>query len=140
MLCAFSFASCSSDDEVGSTSDLVGCWLLYSEQGWEKEDGVKTDEWNDTDLNNFRLFFYEDGSGKSDELYRNKWSYEKYFYWSLKGSKLTLIDNDADNDEESCVVKTLNKTTLIIEYTEKDKEDGVTYEEYNREVYKRISD
>lgn len=142
MLCVFSFVSCS-DDEVGSKSDLVGGWLLYSERGWEKENGVLTDEWNDTDMNDIRIYFYEDGTCIQEEYYNKKWySVDGTFNWSLNGSKLRIrgVDEDGDVEDETGIVKTLNKTTFEVEHTDKYKEDGITYEEYNRQVYKRISE
>jgi hypothetical protein len=143
MLSVLSFTSCSSDDEVGSTSDLIGGWLLYSEQGWEKENGVKTDEWNNTDLNDIRIYFYEDGTCTQEEYYNKRWyKVDGTYSWSLNGSKLRIrgIDDDGDEEDEIGIVKTLNNTTFEVEHTDKYKEDGITYEEYNRQVYKKISD
>lgn len=139
ILCALSFTSCSSDDdEVGSTADLIGGWQLYTEQGWEKENGVKTDEWNETDITDIRAYFYEDGTCVQEEYYNKRWNIVGSFLWSLKGNKLTITDEDGE--QEIGIVKTLNETTLELEHTDKYKEDGITYEDYDWQVYKRISD
>jgi hypothetical protein len=140
VLCVLSFTACSSDDEGGNISetDLVGCWLLYSEYGWSKENGVLVDEYNNEDLNNIRVTYYEDGTGKEEYYGGRYWYSPDYFTWSLKGKKLTEVYDDGETVVIN--IKTLNKTTLAFEMAEKYVDDGVKCEDYEVETYKKISD
>lgn len=139
---ALTFTSCS-DDEVGSANTLVGGgWQSYSEEGWEKEDGVKVDEWkyfSEEEEEYEILYFFEDGTYKLRYNDYGRW-YEEYGTWSVQGKRLILLENGETEDEGETIIKTLNSTTLVVEHTDKYEEDGVSYEEFNRLTYHRVSD
>jgi hypothetical protein len=139
---AFTFASCS-DDEVGSSDTLVGYWQLYSEVGWEKEDGEKVDEWDDVvyDEDDFEyVYFYEDGTGKSGYYYNGRRYEEESFTWSIKGKQLIGYDEEDEGHDDKVTIKTLTRTTLVVELNCRYEDDGIVYEEHNVQTYHRASE
>jgi hypothetical protein len=139
LLLTLMFTSCSDDDGVGSGENLVGTWEIIHDEGWERVDGVTNSEWDDYD-NYLRLLFEEDKTFVMQEYYGNRWHKELYGTWSLKSGKLKLYSEDSEDEPEVYTVKTLNATTLIIEMSDKYKEDGETWEEFNRLTFTRISE
>ena len=138
---AFTFVACSGDDDV-SSSNLIGTWELEWESGWYKEDGKIVEEW-DEEAGDIRVHFYDDGTWDQEEYYGKKWYNDGGGIWKLKGSKLTLYDDDFEDgwdEAESANIVTLNNTTLILEHADKEVDDGVTCIEYNKQTYRRISE
>jgi hypothetical protein len=135
---ALTFTSCSDDDGVGSSEDLIGKWELYYEEGWEKVDGKIQSEWSDYD-NYLRIIFYENKEFLIQE-YSTRWYDDLEGTWSLKSGKLKLVDSDYDDEYETYTVKTLDDTTLILELHETFREDGENWEEYESMSFHRISE
>jgi uncharacterized protein (TIGR03066 family) len=108
VLLIFSIYSCGNDDEdsVGSRAQLVGIWNGVSgiEQEWKDGDLIHDDK-EDYDAT---VEFKEDGTfierdrdgGNSSDNVTGKWSYS--------GNKLTLTD---DEGEEDTIVYTVTKLT-----------------------------
>jgi hypothetical protein len=132
MLLALGFISCSSDDDEELNNDLVGCWLLIGDEGWEKEDGEIVDEWDEPDSDNIYIYFYENGTGAQRE-----YGYDWQFTWSVNSNKLTIT---AYGTTGTGTIKTLNSTTLVVESQEKYTTDGVAYESYSKETYRRVEE
>lgn len=142
LTCGF-VTSCSDDDDgPGSKSDLIGLWELTHYIDWEKVDGQIIDQ-TDEDDNTLRYRFMEDGTVIEYEYdsYRGSWDhYVSHGVYQYKDGKLSIAWNDDPDDFESAKVTTLNSTTLVFEGSEKEREDGHTYEYYTKQTYRKISD
>lgn len=133
-----SFTACGDDDDDANfeTSDLVGVWDLVAYQGWEKENGVIEDQWNDTELSEeSRLEFQSDGTFIEYEYY-GTWTEVNRGKWSLSGNKIVV--KFAYDEIGYSVIKSLTANTLVTEYYDVDREDGDTYEEYELCTYNRV--
>lgn len=136
-LFAAGFASCSDDDGPGSFEDLIGTWELVSSEGWEKEDGEIVGEWNDNSADE-RIEFHEDGVFI---LYYKSGSWRKDYEgtFQYKGGKLYMYDDEGDLVSDNPIkVVTLTETTLVLEDSYKEREDGVLYEGYDKSTYRSL--
>lgn len=78
VMASITLASCSDDDDgPGSKADLVGSWESVHEEGWEKEDGEITDEWDDYGKS-LRWNFYADGTCAIQEWTGSRWGSVEY--------------------------------------------------------------
>lgn len=132
LLSATVFTSCS-DDEEGSTKDLIGKWQSVSEEGWEKENGKIYDEWSyDYDRcvyeftadGDFLIYFYSGG----------RWVLDQEGEYKYKNGK---IIGYFDGETESAEVKTLTSNTLVLAKRETEKYEGDTYEYYDELTFKK---
>lgn len=131
------FSSCSDDDAPGSSADLVGTWQSVSYIDWYKENGKIIDQSEDED-EDYRIRFNEDGTAEHNEKYNGKWYDPEYIgTWKYKGGKIYFY---YDDEGEYITVKELTSSQMVWEYYDKYTEKGVTYEEYYREVFRKISD
>ena len=137
LVCAFVFTSCSDDDNVGSASDLVGTWQSVQEIYWEKIDGVMDPdydtEWHEsTDV---KLEFTADGKLSKYEYYNNKWELEFTVDYTYSGGKI-LAAVPGGGTMPIAKVLVLNSTTLELEETGYEEEEGVEY--YGRVQFRRL--
>lgn len=135
VLLIFSIYSCGNDDEdsVGSRAQLVGIWNGVSgiEQEWKDGDLIHDDK-EDYDAT---VEFKEDGTfierdidgGNSSDNVTGKWSYS--------GNKLTLTDDEGEEDTIVYTVTKLTKNELVMELREKEKTDGIVWEYYAQFSY-----
>lgn len=131
------FIGCSDDDEPGSSAELVGTWKLVNGYYVEKENGKITHEDNDDGTDNERFVFKTDGIFES---YLNGHLSDDGS-WTYKGGTIYVtFDDEGDVYTESLKVLELTATTLTVEYAEKEKEAGTTYEYYSKETYRRVQD
>lgn len=121
------FSSCSDDDEasIGSESDLIGTWQCTYGEITATVDGETESYSDEFDM---KIKFNENGTAILDN---------KTYSWSYKGNKLTL-NYDGDG-QETFTVTTLTNTKLVMEMHLKTKEDGVTYELYEKLTFIKIS-
>lgn len=129
MLLPISLVSCSDDDEegVGSASELVGTWECTYDYYYEKMNGKILYEEENDDIGH-RIKFNADGTCYSDGELAN---------WSYKDGAIHIKSSEG---VEYYPVKNLTSTELTIEAYEKFKEDGDTYEYYQKMIYKKNSD
>lgn len=145
-VCAMTFTSCSDDDDdnnISNTENLYGIWDTTHAEGWEKEDGEITDKWNE-DINSSN---YDEDSERieftENKMYMydwtgSKWQKDSYAYlYTLKGNSI-YISNYDDGETPNITIKSLSKNELILEVQIKEKEDGVTYEFYNKLTYTKV--
>lgn len=137
------FSGCSDDDEEGtsgSSSELVGTWeIVHYKYQW-KENGKVVDE-DERDDSNTRLSFHENGTCEGAEYYNGKWNWGDKGTWKYKGGKLEITyEEEGDTYKESAIVKTLTASKLVVEFTDKFSEDGIDYEDYSLQEYKKIAD
>jgi hypothetical protein len=153
LLLAFSLASCSNDDDddnnLGTTkaesmTSIIGYWEEYSYSGWEKEDGVKVDEWDELSDEGygFRFYFFEDGTGQDKEYASNTWGTSN-FTWALSGNKVLIsFGEDESFKERTYTIKSLTSTTLVLEFsnkqTLKSTNGYVEWEIYEKQTFHRI--
>ncbi len=124
---ALGFSGCSDDDEPEISAELVGTWELTYGFYREKENGEVVEEYEYDD--DHLIVFNADGTCYSDG---------ETVHWSLKGGKLYMkYVEDGESYTESFPIK-ISSTEFIIEYTEKWKEDGDTYEYYEKMIYKKM--
>lgn len=134
------FSGCSDDDGPGSSTDLIGTWQSVSISGWDKEDGEIVDEWDEED-SDIKIVFNEDGTYEHYERWSNSWHGGYVGTWKYKGGKIYVYDEeDEEWDDEISTVKSLSSSQLVLDYYEKYTEDGVRYEYYVSEIYRKISD
>lgn len=131
------FIGCSDDDEPGSSAELVGTWKLVNGYYVEKKNGEIIDEGNDDGADDERFVF------KANGIFENY--AEGYLSdngsWTYKGGTIYVtFDDEGDVYTESLKVLELTTTTLTVEYSEKEKVDGTTYEYYSKETYRRVQD
>lgn len=133
---ALGFSGCSDDDEgVGSSGDLVGTWVWVSSHGWIKEDGKIIEEWEDNEGDEWMYhIFYEDGTLEYVDV-SDDWEVCETGTWEYKGGKIYLV---ANGEDIIVPVLSLSSTEMIVGIHETEKEDGVTYEYYEAEVWKKI--
>lgn len=136
-----SFSACSNDEEenVGSTSDLIGTWEIVSYTYQWKEDGKVVEEGIDNE-NDERITFYEDGTFEGAEYYDGKWNRSEQGTWSYKNGRITVWGTYEGGSSESVTVKELTSSKLVVEYIDKYTEDGISYEDYGLTEYRKISD
>lgn len=128
MLLPISFVSCSDDDEdAGSASELVGTWECTYDYYYEKMNGEILYEEENDDIGH-RITFNADGTCDSDGESAN---------WSYKDGAIHIKSSEG---VEYYPVKNLTSTEFTLEAYEKFKEDGDTYEYYQKMIYKKISD
>ena len=140
MLMPISLTSCS-DDNIGSSNDLIGTWESVSLSGWYKENKEIVEQWEDEPDDDFKIVFNEDGTFESYERYYGQWHGGLEGTWTYKGGKIYMRDYEYD-EEEVVTVKKLTSSQLVTEYHHKhmDTEEGIVYEEYQSTVYRKISD
>ncbi len=128
---ALGFSGCSSDDdEPGSSSVLVGTWECTYSYWCVKQNGVIVYEEENDDVGH-RVTFNADGTFYEDG---------EMCEWSYKGGRLTLTYVDGgETYTDSCPITNLTSTKFTIEMTETEREDGDTYEYYDKLIYKKVS-
>jgi hypothetical protein len=135
----FSFVSCSDDDDKGSgsASDLIGAWERVSQIHQYKENGEIVSE--DTEYNDgWRIKFNKDGT--YEEWKDEQWDGGGYI-WEYKNGKITINSPSFDVIEcEVYEVKELTSSKLVYESVEKYTEEGIDYESYYRDEYRKISE
>lgn len=152
LLCAvvMGFSSCSDDDESDfSSSALVGTWEGVTVDWCYKQNGVVVDEEDEgegEDISDERWKFNADGTALQGYKYSGADSWEwddEPCQWKLEGNKLIIMDDPAggiDDWEESATIKELSANRLVVELHDKYTDDGVVYEDYERQVYRRVND
>jgi hypothetical protein len=137
-----SLTSCDKDDDgggIGNESDLVGTWLLRNIDGYEISDGEKETfhETYNEDPNRIEELVYvynEDHSGYRYAVYSYR-TESTEFTWQIKNGMLYIYYSANDDFETLGKIKKLSSNTLVLERTEKDKEDR--YELYETITYKK---
>ena len=125
----FSFSSCSDDDDIGNTSELLGLWEPIHAEGYSIYDGEK-DTWNkDVDAasshGEYNRLEFLNGGIYNSYAYYNGWEVEiENGTYQLKGNKL-----HATHEEGTFVntVISLTSTRMILE--SKENWDGEEYYE-----------
>ncbi|MCD7972489.1 MAG: hypothetical protein LUG18_07450 [Candidatus Azobacteroides sp.] len=144
LLMSLLFVACRDDDDDISRKDLIGEWQCIHSKGYWKEDGVIEEEWdtnqpprnsyeNDYNMVGSSCIIYADGTYRFVLApYSSSWVGE----WKVSGNTLILLDDDGDVDEIYTVVS-VNRNTLILDYSYREKDDGIWYEEYGRHTFSR---
>ena len=130
-----------SEDEKNETEDisfLIGTWQHVSNSGWIKQGGY-VDEWNNSSgEEGSRIIFNEDGTCKFYMYEDGAFVEDAFGTWEYKSGKICVWDSDA---ESVWTVKDLSASTLTMEMHEKETEnDVVTYEFYEIDTYRKITD
>ncbi len=132
------FSSCQKDDDE-SDSSIVGTWNLTHIKGYDKLDGVVTDQYDfDVDeINEYGTYeFHKDGTMYVETSGETAW-HANYTY---KNNKLTIIGDEDDEDsgpDETLTCRISGDTmTLIME--EEFSERGHKYETYSEATLKRV--
>lgn len=136
--------SCSKDDEYSEgdyKKGIVGEWEYISKSGWEKKNGVISDEFTDR-VNDevYWVYTYKEDGTRLEEVYSRSESskLESYEYkWSLLGD--TIVVKYADGKFMDAIEKILsiNSTEMktLINFSEKNY--NTVYEYYEVNTYKR---
>lgn len=137
------FSSCSDDDDTYNSDYLVGEWVCVRSKGYIKVDGETVNSWDTTtppiyNYDDYNLvgsyyIFDEDRYFESRSYFGSIWIGE----WKLKGDKIYLIDSDFNDTEGIATITTLDETTLVIESSYKEKEDGIVYEGQIKHSFRR---
>ena len=136
----FSVVSCSNDDEegIGSEANLIGTWERVSQIHQYKENGKVVHE--DTEYNDgFAIRFNKDGTYQECNNIHDGTDYwdNGSTTWNYKNGIITF---NLGYDKESCTVKELTNSKLVYETIDKDTEEGIDYESYYRDEYRKISE
>ena len=136
--------SCSKDDEY-SESDykkgIIGKWEQFSCSGWEKTNGVLSDEFTDRVYDkNYWVYTYKEDGTRLEEVYSrldSSISQTKEYRWSILGD--TIVVKYADGKFMDAIEKILsiNSTEMktLINFSEKNH--NTVYEYYEVYTYKR---
>lgn len=136
--------SCSKDDEyseVDFKKGIVGEWEQVSKSGWEKKNGVISDEFTDRIYDeDYWVYTYKEDGTLLEEVYSRSESskLESYEYrWSLLGD--TIVVKYADGKFMDAIEKILsiNSTEMktLVNFSEKNY--NTVYEYYEVNTYKR---
>ena len=141
VLLSFAVSSCGDDDEeIGSRADLIGMWEITHVKGGGIVEGEKVYE--DTDMNNMRYEFKEDGTLIMYEKRGSSWRIEDQLQFEYKsGGQLYLRESDGtpyedDFERYSMKVIKLTGSTLILQEDFKEDSDNEIKADY---TFKRIS-
>lgn len=122
-------ASCTAEDDVGDENTLFGSWLLVHEEGWSSYDGDHRN-WggNPHDYGiEVTYTFREDYSGT--ETYKDAERDEAYrFVWNILEENGTLEVLYQTFYSESLEIKTLNDRKLVLQISENEFYNILTYE------------
>lgn len=132
VLLSFAVSSCGDDDEeIGSRADLIGMWELTHVKGGGIVEGEKVNE--DTDMNNMRFEFKEDGTLIWYEKRGSSWRIDEQLQFEYKSDgQLYLRESDGtpyedDFEKYSMKVIKLTESTLILqEYFKEDSDNEIT--------------
>lgn len=136
---AISLSSCSDNqDNAGSSKYIVGTWICVSNEGWVKENGKIIEQWNEKEDEDDSLYlvFHSDGTleyiDPSDD-----YEVVETGTWKYKNGK---IFGSSNGDDYVVDVISVNETYLVVGNHETFVEDGITYEYYEAEHYRKIAD
>ncbi len=122
------FASCSSDDDEGTQSNLlIGEWEQVRSSGWYLEDGGK-ESWNET-TSGLYVVFDEDHKFR---FYEEDYDYVESGTWSISGNKLTLVH---DGERVEGTIKELTSSKLVV--FSSFRENGTVVEEMTS-TYRKV--
>jgi hypothetical protein len=127
MLVACMFGSCSDDDDdLGSSSDLVGTWVVVLEEGYMIEDGEKETFKEQYDVSDpeYMVTFEADGTFFNDEGGEGTWEY----------SNGTLTIQYENGDDFKIKVIKLTSSEMVTEVRVKDGGD----EYYEKTTFRKI--
>lgn len=130
---------------------MVGTWEGVTADWCYKQNGVVVDEEDEgegEDISDERWIFNADGTALSGHKYSgtDSWEWNSVLCrWKLEGNKLIIMDDpasdsDIDDWEASATIKELSANRLVLEIHDKYTDDGVVYEDYERQVYRRVND
>jgi len=134
MLVACFFVSCSDDDDdLGSSSDLIGTWVMVSYEGYEIDEGKKETYKGTYDISDQEnmITFEKDGTYFSEEDDDGSWKYSNGI--------LTITWHDYDyGDDEIIKVKVIKLTSseMVIEEHHKDRDEE--YEYYSKMTFRKL--
>lgn len=132
--CCAGFTSCGDDDDDDvNVSDIVGKWNIIGYEAWEEEGDYKweTNSVNDSEISS--LEFYD--GGIFEMRYRYGGDNGKYV---IRGNQLTMELDYPDDDEYDRVTVTISQltsTTLVIENSYSEVEDGERYTGYEKYTF-----
>ncbi|MDE7096227.1 MAG: lipocalin family protein [Muribaculaceae bacterium] len=143
---ACAMTACNDDDDEddlgggsGSKGGIVGEWLLTRAQGWEKENGKIVDEWDENFDSIYEYTVYKFRSNGTVEVYLENHLEDRAKY-TLKGNKLAITYvEDGEQYTETCDCK-ISGDNMKITTSEKEIENGVTYEYYEELYFERLED
>lgn len=108
-------------------------WEAVSESGWEKQDGVITNEFYDDLSGSIRITFNKNGTyvltylgDGMDDSNEGEWSYSK---------GILILDYDED---DPWPIKELTRSKLVVEGYTSSSSNGVLYESYHLIEYRKI--
>lgn len=138
LMASFCFTSCSDDDEnFEKSGDLYGMWEPAYAEGFEK-DGKYEDTWSivlnaSNGYDDYsRIKFHEDGSCTSYDYRSGTWKLSEIDSYYVKGNKIYI------DDEPSTIVK-LTGSEMILEISETETYEGVTYDYYDKVTFRKIN-
>lgn len=132
-----SLGACSDDENAGSSESIVGTWVLISNEGWIKEDGKIIEEWNSIEDEDESLYHVFHSDGTLEFIDPDDHRVVETGTWKYNKGKLYL---HANGEDIAVTVISVSETELVVGIHEKEVEDGTTYEYYEAEHYRRISD
>lgn len=131
---ALGFSGCSDDDE-GSSSDLIGTWECVSSYYYEKKNGKIVYEDENDDVGHI-IQFSSDGTCRDKNSNGDSW--DDIGTWSYKNGIVSMFGGDTD--VESVPLKSLTSTEFVVEQYAKETYNGDNYEYYDKLVYHKISE
>ena len=148
LLCVTGISSCSKDDDDQpiDSANIIGAWLASYAEWWEKENGVITDKGTEPEADPIVYDFHENGKVDvyDDEADFRNGIIDHTSIWKIKGDVLTIWDeedeekDEEDRDEMIRKIESIGSETLVLSQYHKEKEDGVTFEEYYKTTFIRL--
>jgi len=134
VIMSVNFTACGDDDDF-NTDDLVGLWEGESSYILEKEDGEVV--YDDSEELSQRFKLNSDGTAISYYKSGSSWMVEGEGTWSYKDGKLYT---QVDGEEDYVTILELNPQKLVVEMYDSETEDGVKYEYYEKDTYKKVTE
>ena len=141
LLCVTGISSCSNDDDDKpvDSANIVGAWLASYAEWWEKENGVITDKGSEPEADPIVFDFHDNGKVDvyDDEADFRKGIIDHTSTWKINGDVLTIVWDDED-EVAKYKIENVGSDILELSQSYKEKEDGITYEDYYKTTFKRL--
>lgn len=130
--CCAGFTSCGDDDDDEvNASEIVGKWNIVGYEAWEEEDG---DRWQTNSVNDAEITSLQLNENGTCKVYFDY--YAETGKYVVRGNQLVMeLDDEAES--ASITITQLTSTTLVLENSYDEYEEGTRYVGYEKYTFSR---